>query len=489
MSNNKNIQETQKMRTPRKVTFIEAVVLLIAIVGIMIWTALIAKAPTAMGVLYSAILCAVYGMILGFKWDNMFLNVLDVVKTAMPALYFLMLVGFVSASWIASGTIPYMIYLGLKIIHPSIFLAAAFLLTALASMVTGSSWAIVTSLGLALGGIATGLGIPLPMAAGAIVSGCFLGDKWSPLSDTPNLSAASTGQNIIKLFTSMIPTSGFGAVLAAAGFLVLGFVLPTSSSADTTAVNELMNGLSSNFNFNILLLVPIIFVFVFAALKFPILPVLSIGVGIGMVEAMIFQGKTFQALTGIVWNGYVSKTGVKVIDGLLSRGGAMSIAGLVMLLFAAFTFAGLIEKIGVLDVIMEKLLKVINSTGSLILSSLLTTIVTVFLSSSVYVAIILNGRMYEKAYKKKNLHIINLARTITEGSAYFGGMCPWSGGALLVISSLGVAPWSYIPYVFGCWGAIIFTIIWGYTGKYITPAEYDEEGNLISNEQLVTETV
>ena len=160
----------------------------------------------------------------------------------------------------------------------------------------------------------------------------------------------------------------------------------------------------------------------------------------------------------------------------------MSIAGLVMLLFAAFTFAGLIEKIGVLDAIMEQLLKVIKSRSSLIVCTLATSIATVFLSSSVYVSIILNGRMYDKAYRKMDLDIINLSRTITEGSAYFGGMCPWSGGALLVISSLGVAPWVYLPYVFGCWGAIFFTILWAYTGKFMPSAEYNEEGKLISIE-------
>jgi len=480
MIKNKNIKETKPPRTPRKVTFTEAIILLIIIVGIMIWTALVAQTPTAMGVLYCAIVCAVYGMFLGMKWDDMFLNILDVVKTAMPALFFLLLVGFVSASWIASGTIPYMIYLGLKIIHPSIFLIAAFLLTAIASFSTGSAWAIVTSLGLALAGIATGLGIPLPMTAGAIVSGCFLGDKWSPLADTPNLSAASTGQNIIKLFKSMTPTSGFGALLGAFGFLVLGFMLPVSNSANSTAVTKLMNGLSSSFHFNILLLLPIIFVLVFATLKFSILPVLSMGVGIGMVEAIIFQGNTFKALTNIVWTGYVSKTGDKVIDSLLSRGGAMSFSGLVMLLFAAFTFAGLIEKIGVLDAIMEKLLKIIKTTGSLIVCCLFTSIITVYLSSSVYVSIILNGRMYDKAFRKKSLDIVNLARTITEGSSMFGGMCPWSGGGLIVIATLGVGPWAYLPYVFCCWGAVFFTILWAYMGKYIPKAEYDEEGKLIS---------
>lgn len=139
-------------------------------------------------------------------------------------------------------------------------------------------------------------------------------------------------------------------------------------------------------------------------------------------------------------------------------------------------------KESVLDAIMEKLLKIIKSTGSLVLCTLVTSIITVYLSSSVYVSIILNGRMYDKAYRKKNLDIITLSRTITEGSAYFGGMCPWSGGGLLVISSLGVGPWSYLPYVFGCWGAIFFTILWGYTGKYMQKAEYDEDGKLISAE-------
>ncbi|MEG1684008.1 MAG: Na+/H+ antiporter NhaC family protein, partial [Oscillospiraceae bacterium] len=360
-------------------------------------------------------------------------------------------------------------------------LFAAFLLCAVASLVTGSSWAIVTSLGLALGGIATGLGIPMPMAAGAIVSGCFLGDKWSPLSDTPNLAAATSGQNIIKLFISMVPTSGGGAILGGIGFLILGFLLPTSGTADISAVQSLMDGLSSNFQFNIFLLLPVVFVFIMAAKKFAILPVLSIGVAIGMVEAMIFQGKTFPELTGIVWTGYVSKSGDAVIDALLSRGGAMSLAGLVMLLFAAFTFAGLIEKIGVLDAVMDQLLKHIHSTGSLVTCTLVTSIAAVFLSSSVYVSLILNSRMYDKAFRRKGLDPVVLARTTLEGSAIFGGMVPWSGGGLLVISSLGVAPWSYLPYVFACWGAVLLTILFAYTGHFMPKAEYDAELNLIGD--------
>lgn len=472
MNREKRKREPRK-REPRKVKFAEAIVILIIIVAVMVWGAMIAKIPTAMGILYCAALCAAYGAFLGYRWEDMFENVLNVVKTAMPALYFLMLVGFVSAAWIASGTIPYLIFLGLKIIHPSIFLFAAMAITAIAAMATGSSWAIVTSLGLAMGGIGTGLGIPMYLTAGAVVSGCFLGDKWSPLSDTPNLAAASTGQNIIRLFTHMIPTSGLGAVIGGLIFLLVGFGY-SKGGADTTAVTQLLEGLDRSFNFNLLLLLPIVFVFVMAILKFPILPALVIGIGIGMAEAVLFQGKSFRDLSGIVWNGYVSSTGNEVIDNLLTRGGAISIAGLVLLLFAAFTFAGIIERIGILDAIMDKLLVIIKGNGSLVTCTVLTSMLGVFLSSSVYVSMILNGRMYMNAYKKRNLDIINLSRAIDEGAAYMGGMCPWSGGTLLVVSSLGISAWAYFPFVFSAWASILLTIIWGYMGKFTSRVETEQ---------------
>ncbi len=474
------MDKTNKKKEPRKITLIESVLLLLVFIGIMIWTALIAKTPTAMGVLYCAVICAIYGVaVLKYRFEDLIANVYKVAQTAMPALFFLLLTGFVSAAWIASGTIPYMIYLGLAIITPSIFLFSAFIMTAIASMVTGTSWGIVTSLGLALGGIAVGLGIPLPMAAGAIVSGCFLGDKWSPLSDTPNLAAASTGQNIIKLFVNLAPTAGGGAIIAGIIYLIMGFALPQSGNSSIDEITVLREGLAGAFDFNILLLVPIIFVFVFAALRFPALPVLFIGVLIGMAEAIIFQGVSLSSITGIVWSGYVSTSGNEVIDGLLSRGGAMSLAGLAMLLFAAFTFAGMLEKIGVLDALMSSLLKNVKSQGSLVLCNVITSIATVLLSSSVYVSIILNGRMYDKAYREKGLDIICLSRSLSEGASHYGALVPWSGGGVLVIATLGVAPWSYVPYAFAAFAATALTVIFAYANIFMPKAKYDENLELI----------
>lgn len=464
-------------RTERKVNLAEAIILLAIFVIIMIYGALWGGFPTAMSVVYCAIVAGIYGCaVLHISWEKMFNNALSVVQSAMPAMYFLMLTGFVSASWIASGTIPYMIYLGLEIISPQIFLFTAFLLCFIASMATGSSWAIVSSVGLALGAIATGLGIPLPIAVGAIVSGAFCGDKWSPLSDTPNLAAAVSGQNILKVFTNLISTSGFGSIIAALIFLVQGFLLHASGTSSLSDVTSLTQQLSELFNFNIFLLVPLIFVIVLCVMKLPPLPVVAGGVAIGMIEALIFQGVTFSEITNIVWSGYVSDSGNEVIDSLLTRGGCTSLSELLLLLFMAFVFAGFLNEMGVLDVIADRITRVIKGTGSLVLCSLLTSVLGVFLSASVYVSIILNTQMYDKAYRKAGLDRVNLSRTTLEGTAMWGGMIPYSGGGVLVLSATGVAAWTYLPYCYGTWISMLLTVIWAFTRnkRFLPTAKYDE---------------
>lgn len=465
----------KEKKEPRKVTFIEAIVLLAIFIIIMMYGALKGGFPTAMSVLYCGVIAAVYGgFVLHWSWDELFKSALDVVQSAMPAMYFLMLTGFVSAAWLAGGTIPYMIDLGLHLLNPQIFLFAAFVLCWIASMATGSSWAIVSSVGLALSAIATGLGVPLPVAVGAIVSGSFLGDKWSPLSDTPNLAAAVNGQNIMKLFTNLLSTAALGGIIAAVMFLIHGFFLDVDKSANMESIAELTGVLESNYNFNIILLLPLAFVIIMCILKFPALPVVVGGVVLGILEAIFLQGVTFSEITNIVWSGYKASTGNETVDALLTRGGCTSLSGLLLLLFMAFIFAGVLNKIGVLDSIAEKLTRIIKGTGSLVLCSLLTSILGGFLSASVYVSIILNTQMYDKAYRKAGLDRVNLARTTLEGTAHWGGMIAYSGGGVLVLSATGVAAWSYIPFTYACWAGMILTVIWGFSGKFLPKAQYDE---------------
>ncbi len=447
--------------------FNEAVILLCSFVGIMCLGAIVWKIPTGMSVLLCGIVAATYGMmILKFTWDEIQESILNLIKIGMPAILILLMVGLITASWLASGTTPIIIYWGLKLLTPSVFLVTAFLLTSAASMATGSSWAIVGTFGVALLGVAQGLGVPTGIAAGAIVAGSFLGDKWSPLSDSSNLAAAVTGTDIIKLVTSMIPTSGVAAVAAAVLYGVIGFFFQSSSNADVSSLNPIMTALETTYNLNIILLLPPVVVVYLAFKKKPILPVLSIGVLLGAVLAVVMQGVPVGKMLAILYNGNAMSTGMKSIDKLLSGGGLSAMMSLVLILLCAFIFAGVVERIGVLEVLVDKLKSITASPGPLVLTSLITSQLTVYLSSSVYVGMILNGRMYAPAYEKAGLKKVNLSRSVLEMCCYSGAYVPWSGGCLVVLGALGVQWYEYMPYIFSHWIAVILVVVYAYLGIF-----------------------
>lgn len=460
----------------RPTSFAEAVTLLLSFVFIMCMGAMVWKIPTGMSVLLCGVIAATYGMlILKFTWDEIQDSILNLIKIGMPAILILLMVGLITASWLASGTTPIIIYWGLKILSPSVFLVTAFVLTGAASIATGSSWAIVGTFGVALLGVAQGLGVPIGIAAGAIVAGSFLGDKWSPLSDSANLAAAVTGTNIIKLVTSMIPTTGVAAVLAAVVYGLFGFFSHGSGGADISSLNPIMAALEKTYNLNVLLILPVVVVIWLAVKKKPILPVLSIGVAFGAVLAIFIQGVPLGKMLTILYNGNVASTGVKSIDKLLSGGGLSSMMSLVLILFCAFVFAGIVERVGILEVLLNRLKTITSSPGPLVLTSLITSVLTVYLSSSVYVGMILNGRMYAPAYEKAGLEKVTLSRTVLEMCCYSGAYVPWSGGCLVILGALGVPWYDYMPYIFSHWIAVALVIIYAFTGFFMEKITTNED--------------
>ncbi len=463
----------------RKITFYEALGLLLAFIAILMWGALKAKIPTGMSILLCAITASAYGMlVLHVEWDKILAGILKVFGIGMPAVLILLMVGLITASWLASGTTPILIKWGLSILKPSIFLVAAFLLTAITSIATGSAWAIIGTFGVALIGIAAGLGIPLGLAGGAIISGSYIGDKWSPLSDSANLAAAVAGQDVFHLFKSMFSTTGLGAIGAIILFTVLGFSSGIGAGADVSAIKPISEGLASAYNFNILLILPPVLVIALAIMKKPILPVLVVGVFTGVILAVLFQGLTLVETLKILYSGYGASTGIEGIDKLLSGGGLKSMMGLILIIFCAFIFAGSVETVGILERLLEKLTSLTQKRGSLIFTSMLTSILTVYLSSSVYVSLILNGRMYVPAYEKAKLHKINLSRTIVEGASYSGAYVPWSGGALLVLGTLGLKWYEFTPFLFNHWISVALVILFGFIGKFTETADNTaESGN------------
>lgn len=456
-------------KTKRDITFLEAFLTILVYIGIFFYAH--GKFPTGMAILLCATFSAIHGMfVLKISWNTMFEEIMKMFNMGMLSILVLLMVGFISSSWIASGTIPTMIVFGLKVLNPSIFLVASFVITSIVSIATGSSWSTVATFGLALMGVARGLGIPVGIAGGAIVSGCWLGDKWSPLSDTTNLAAAVTGQDVFDVFKHNFPTSGIGAILAAIAFTILGFQY-SSGTIDADKINGMVNGISALYDINIIMLLPVAVVIVMAAMNKPVMPVLALATAVAVFLAVVFQGQDLGATINCLYKGYVTNTGVKEIDRLLSGGGLLSVAPITMIIFCAFVLGGILNAVGVMNAFVGKLGALTRTRGSLVLTSMVTSIMASYMGGTVYTGVILGSSMYEEAYEKQGLSKLDLARSVLESSGHISAIIPWCGSHIMVVASLGITWVEFVPYYYSCWFAIILMIFYGFTGFFMTKPE------------------
>lgn len=293
-----------------------------------------------------------------------------------------------------------MIYYGLQIISPSIFLLAAALICAIVSLSTGSSWTTAATVGIALMGVGIGLGIPEPMVAGAIISGAYFGDKLSPLSETTNLAPAMAGGNLFAHIRSMLYTTLPAMGIALVLYAIIGFRY-VGSELDVSQINEITGALKDSFNISPLLLIPPLFVIAIVVLKVPALPGLIAGTFMGGLFAMLFQGAGFADILNAAHYGFESATGMEIVDDLLSRGGLDSMMWTVSLIMLALAFGGVLERSGMLRALGLAILKLANSTGSLVLATSLTGIAVNILTADQYLALVVPGRMYKDAYREK----------------------------------------------------------------------------------------
>lgn len=470
-----------KKKAERPIRTIESIVLLLAVVVLILLNARKFGIGTGLSVLSAAMLCGAYAMlVLHISWDELVKDILRVFQIGMGAVLILLMVGFIGASWTAAGTTPMLIYYGLKLVSPGVFLVVAFLLCAVMGMATGSAWAIIGSVGLALFGVGQGLGIPAAPAAAAIATGAYVGDKWSPFSDVPNLNAAITRGNSFDVFKSMLPTEIPSLLLTSVIYGIMGLQY-AGGTFDSSGVTKIMNALDGVYHWNILLLVPPIIVVVFAALKYPVIPVLTASSLSAVIMAVVFQGQSGSKAFNVLYSGVAADTGNAAIDKLLSGGGLTNMMGLLLIIFCAFIFAGIIERMGLLNNLLEGLTALAKNRGLLVLSSLCTSVLSVYLTASVYVASILNTRVWKDTYKKSNMSSLMLARTMSAGMSNWGMLVPWSGGAAVVAGAFDVGWWEYAPFCFSIWFSMLFVLLWGFTGKFITPLEADEKIQITEN--------
>jgi len=422
----------------------------------------------------AAFITACLGAYLRYTWKDMEAGIVESIKKALPAILIMLAVGVLVATWIASGTIPMIIYYGLKLISPKYFLVTACLVCSLTSLACGTSWGTIGTLGVAFIGIALGLGIPLGPAAGAIVAGAYFGDKMSPLSDIPNLAAVTAGSNLFDHIKHMF-WSGTPAWLAG---LVIYFFMGLRYGGrdfDREKIQQITSTLEKNFNFNLLLLIPILIVFYYAFTKKPTIPGMLISSGVAVALAVIFQKASLVQVAQAVNSGYSASTGLEAVDRLISRGGLMSMMETQLVAFTAFSFGGIMQKTGMLAVILEKIMKFADRVWSLVLTTIGTTILAALITGSSYLSMIIPAELLSDAYRKKGLAAKNLSRIIEESGGIIVPLIPWSMAGVYITGTLSVPTFSYLLYAFSNYFAVIILAIFGFTGFTMAKKIRDDE--------------
>ncbi len=459
-SNNFEDHDPNPIPNPK---FWEALIPILVLIGSLFIGVLIFEASPHIPLVIAAIVAALMALKIGMKWTDIEKGFIDTIQMSMQAIIILMIVGTLIGSWILSGTVPTMIYYGLKILSPGIFLVATVLICGIVALSTGSSWTTAGTVGIALMGVGIGLEIPVSMIAGAIISGAYFGDKLSPLSDTTNLAPAMAGSNLFDHIKHMLYTTTPSLIITLIIFGVLGLKF-SGKELDVSQINIILDGLKSNFNINLFLLIPPLIVIILAIKKFPAIPGLIIGVICGCIFSVIAQGSNFGSILSVLNEGFVIESGVEVVDELLSRGGMQSMMSTVSLIMCAMTFGGIMEKAGFLGAVAERLLGLAVNTGSLVLVTIVSCIFVNVLAGDQYLSIVIPGRMYKDEYEKRGLAPKNLSRCLEDAGTLTSPLIPWNTCGAFMSKTLGISTMAYIPFCFLNLINPIISIIYGYTG-------------------------
>lgn len=384
---------------------------------------------------------------LNYTYEEVEKGAIETIQLAMQAIIILMVVGTLIGTWLLSGTVPAMIYYGLEILSPGIFLIATTLICAIVAIATGSSWSTAGTIGVALMGVGQGLGIDAPIIAGAIISGAYFGDKMSPLSDTTNLAPAMAGSTLFEhikyMFHTTVPSLLIALVLY--GIIGAGYA---GRALDTSNIEAIQSAIAGSFNISPIVLLPPVIVIVLVALKMPAIPGLLTGTLLGGLFAAIFQGAGFGDIIDAAHYGFGIESGVEMVDDLISGGGLDGMLWTVSLILLAMIFGGILESTGMLQAVGNAILNFANNTGSLVVATILTSIAINVLAADQYLAIVIPGRMYKGVFDERGLEPRLLSRTLEDAGTLTSPLIPWNTCGAFMSTALGVSAAAYAPYAF-----------------------------------------
>jgi len=423
--------------------------------------------------LSAATVTGIVALRLGYTYKEMEEGIVHSISKGMPAMMVVIVVGMLIGTWMASGSTPIMIYYGLKIISPSVYLLTACLVCSIISVVTGTSYGTAGTVGVAFIGIAQGLNIPLSHAAGAIVAGSYFGDKLSPFSDTTNLAPIASGSNLFDHIKHMLWTTTPAWLLGLVIYFFLGF--GAEGTAESERMTLLLDTIRSNYKFNIILLIPPAITLYAAVTKKPTIPGMFVSSFAAMLIAIFYQGTHVVTAVDCMVHGYSSTTGVEIVDSLLSKGGMLNMMDVTLIALCAFSFAGIAQKAGMLDVLLERMMRFANTTGKLVASVSVSSVAVALMTGSSYLTLLIPGELFSPAFKKMNLAAKNLSRTVEDSGTVVVPLVPWSIAAVYMNGALGVSAIQYAPFAFMCYLGIGFAMLYGFTGFAIAPKIRDDE--------------
>ncbi|MEI3477917.1 MAG: Na+/H+ antiporter NhaC [Bilophila sp.] len=461
----------------KKPSFPFAITCLLLIIGLIAGGIMFFKLQLALLMMSGWVVCAIMGKFLGYTYEDLEAGAFELIQKAMGACIILVCVGALIGAWISAGTVPVMIYAGLKIISPSIFLVTSLIVCSLTSIFTGTSWGTIGTVGVALMGIGAGLGFDPGMTAATIICGSFFGDKMSPLSDTTNMAAAVTGTPLFRHIRHMWFTITPAYVVTFIIYLFIGFK-QTPEAMAPDQINAILDGLSQHFNLGVGAVIPMLLVLVMLLKRCS--PILSIAGALwGVIVAVLCNGIEVTAAFNSMWGGFKGDfTDAPMLAKLLNRGGVTSMLNIMCLVVLACGLGGMLRRMGVIDVALEPLAKWANSGFKLVLSTLIVGYGTLMLTAAIYFSIVMTGTLMAPVFRPQGFRSENCSRVVEDASTLGGPLVPWANNALFPMATLGVAYLDYIPYVYLLFLTPCFSLLYGLfniTMTRLSPEEVEEE--------------
>lgn len=456
------------------ITFGKALLCIIGLIIVLCLGFAVIGFDTKVTFLMASIVVGLFLVAYGYKLETVMGWYADGCRGAIDVILILMSVGVVIGTWVASGTIPTVVYYGLKMLTPTTFMIIGFLLCCLVSFFVGSSYSTLATLGVAFIGIGTGLGMNLGLVGGMVLSGAMFGDKMSPFSDTTNLAPAVSGTTVYKHIGSMIYTVTPSLIISFVLYTILSLNVDTHN-AELGLVDEMMAGLDANFNITPVLFIVPVFVLTLALFKVPpVVAMLASGL-LAIIMGGITQGDHIDMITLInsAGIGFSIETGVPDLDTLLNRGGIISMMEVVAWTLLTLGMGHCLKEGGILDAFLQKLLVIIKKPKHLVIATLLFSLVTACLTASQYLAIMLPGMLLKDQYTKFKLDKKVLSRTLEDGGTMFSFLIPWDTAGIYTASVLGVATLTYAPYAFLLWINPIIAAIYALVGF----AQFKDKGD------------